>query len=112
MLLPGCVVRQVEAPGETGHCLQVSRPGSDAGASSIWLAAEAETEFSEWKEMLDIAANKRRSQVARVTLLFRVATQSFHQNLLCGDSGQNDMSHVDDKHLTPPVRNLVIYPNL
>ena len=70
MLLPGCVVRQVEAPGETGHCLQVSRPGSDAGASSIWLAAEAETEFSEWKEMLDIAANKRRSQVARVTLLF------------------------------------------
>ena len=46
------------------RCLQVSRSGIDAGASSIWLASEAEAEFTEWKEMLSIAANKRRSQVS------------------------------------------------
>ena len=46
------------------YCLQVSRPEQDTtGASSIWLASNVENEFSEWKEMLNIAANKRRSQV-------------------------------------------------
>ena len=68
VLLPGCVVREVESvevPGaKPRHCLQISRPGVDSGASSIWLATEAEAEFTEWKEMLAIAANKRRSQVS------------------------------------------------
>ena len=68
VLLPGCVVREVEdgeAPGAQPRlCLQVSRPGLDSGASSIWLAAQVAAEFSEWKEMLAIAANKRRSQVS------------------------------------------------
>lgn len=70
VLIPGCVVREVldgETPGvKLRHCLQVSRPGLDSGASSIWLAAEAVAEFSEWKEMLTIAANKRRSRVSNI----------------------------------------------
>ena len=70
VLIPGCVVREVE-DGETPgvklrHCLQVSRSGLDSGASSIWLAAEAAAEFSEWKELLTIAANKRRSRVSNI----------------------------------------------
>ena len=79
MLLPGCVVREVESVEVAGagakprHCLQVSRPGVDSGASSIWLAAEAEAEFTEWKEMLAIAANKRRSQVSSMN--FKQTTQ-------------------------------------
>ena len=47
-----------------GYCLQVTRPDSDNGAACIWLAADVETEFAEWKEMLCIAANKTRSQVS------------------------------------------------
>ena len=50
-----------ERPGErTGHCLLISRPD---GGSCIWLLADNTPEFNEWKEMLEIAANKQRSRV-------------------------------------------------
>ena len=65
MLLPGCSVKELgERPGErtgqTGHCLLISRPD---GGSCIWLLADNTPEFNEWKEMLEIAANKQRSRV-------------------------------------------------
>ena len=81
MLLPGCVIRQVEAgagaragagAGQPRYTLQLCRPDTShvAGdAGSIWLAADSEAEFAEWSEMLDMAANKRRSQVNVVAMM-------------------------------------------
>ena len=62
-MLPGCSVKELgERPGErTGHCLLISRPD---GGSCIWLLADNTPEFNEWKEMLEIAANKQRSRVS------------------------------------------------
>ena len=63
VLLPGCSVKELaERPGERtgGHCLLISRPD---GGSCIWLLADNTPEFNEWKEMLEIAANKQRSRV-------------------------------------------------
>ena len=86
MLLPGCVIKQLDIADRQDpvlaatprYCLQVFRPDSDSGASSIWLAADSETEFAEWKEMLHIAANKRRSQVNEPELnLYEVRKTSF-----------------------------------
>ena len=62
-MLPGCSVKELgERPGERtgGHCLLISRPD---GGSCIWLLADNTPEFNEWKEMLEIAANKQRSRV-------------------------------------------------
>ena len=80
MLLPGCVIRQVEAGARAGagqprYTLQLCRPDTShvAGdAGSIWLAADSEAEFAEWSEMLDMAANKRRSQVNVVAMMHDV----------------------------------------
>ena len=73
MLLPGCVIRQAGAgAGQPRYTLQLCRPDTShvAGdAGSIWLAADSEAEFAEWSEMLDMAANKRRSQVNVVTMM-------------------------------------------
>ena len=72
VLLPGCVIRQVEAgAAQPRYTLQLCRPDTShvAGdAGSIWLAADSEAEFAEWSEMLDMAANKRRSQVRVVAI--------------------------------------------
>ena len=75
MLLPGCVIRQAGAgagAGQPRYTLQLCRPDTShvAGdAGSIWLAADSEAEFAEWSEMLDMAANKRRSQVNVVAMM-------------------------------------------
>ena len=54
-MLPGCSVREVEGR------LQISRPD---GGACIWLAAHnSGTEFDEWRELLETAANKQRSRV-------------------------------------------------
>ena len=63
VLLPGCSVKELaERPGDKtgGHCLLISRPD---GGSCIWLLADNTSEFNEWREMLEIAANKQRSRV-------------------------------------------------
>jgi len=55
VLLPGCSVKETE-PGR----LQIS---PHHGGSSIWLAATNNmAEFGEWRDMLEIAANKQRSR--------------------------------------------------
>ena len=59
VLLPGCSVKETE-PGR----LQIS---PHHGGSSIWLAATNNmAEFGEWRDMLEIAANKQRSRVRQL----------------------------------------------
>ena len=76
MLLPGCVIRQAGAgtgagAGQPRYTLQLCRPDTSP-VGSIWLAADSEAEFAEWSEMLDMAANKRRSQVNVVAMMHDV----------------------------------------
>jgi len=58
LLLPGCTIRQMEPQEEQNHSLQITRPDG----SIVWLAADSDQDCLEWKDLLSIAASRRRSQ--------------------------------------------------
>lgn len=58
LLLPGCTIRQMEPLEDHNHSLQITRPDG----STVWLAADSDQDCMEWKDLLSIAASRRRSQ--------------------------------------------------
>ena len=62
LLLPGCTIRQMEPLEDQNHSLQITRPDG----STVWLAADSDQDCMEWKDLLSIAASRRRSQVLHI----------------------------------------------
>jgi hypothetical protein len=58
LLLPGCTIRKMEPQEEQNHSLQITRPDGTV----VWLAADSDQDCLEWKDLLSIAASRRRSQ--------------------------------------------------
>merc|ERR1719250_488734 len=58
LLLPGCSIRKMEPQEDQNHSLQITRPDGTV----VWLAADSDQDCLEWKDLLSIAASRRRSQ--------------------------------------------------
>ena len=49
----------MEPQEDQNHSLQITRPDGTV----VWLAADSDQDCLEWKDLLSIAASRRRSQV-------------------------------------------------